>query len=156
MTAQQLFYDCLSAQKATSPYGPSRMPAVCVAGYHDFDRLKAELLEDKHYLTLLESTNQLFDPDAEQVCKNFFNRKSGPPFGETVLKDPESEKCANVSDIDDPELDALQLVPKNEVCNPEKVPALDELQLKSQMDYFEFCGAVVYRALAMQTGFVFA
>lgn len=134
MNVQTLFFDCLNRQKALSPDGAQKMPLVCIAGYKDFDLLRASteqvIIDEFTAFEAPEEAKQKVGVPPPLETGSQFVPTKGPPF-------------------DPPGTDPTEKF----VAFP---PTPDPLQAASQIEWFNFCGANVFRALAMETGFVFA
>lgn len=143
MGVQNRFFDALEFAQSWSGNlsARDRMPFLCVVGYDDFAELMSAAQRDSSYSL---------------------------PLNLPLPGDPEAEKSAGTGPINDPELDALQLIPK---INPAwveagkvlhcDIPGLrptlpDDRQLASQTEWFEFCGCKCFRSLCNPRGFSFA
>ena len=146
--AQTRFFDALAlAQEKCA--APNNMPHVCIAGYNDFQELLSECWRDSTY--------------------------SLPIAGTLEIEDAEELKTKLIEEIEDPELRALQLIPKQSQLvgkewDPEVKPSkkidprdpsptltdADSRKALSETLSFEFCGATVFRSMNIDRGFFFA
>jgi hypothetical protein len=137
MSAQQRFFDTLKAELVKMAT-PDRMPLICIAGHQDFDLLKSEAKRDVNY-----SNAGLLEFETGEIIA----QPGEPADLPTVRLDSSEVTQALPAFVNEPNV-VGEFVSKSST--------LDERQSASMIETFNFCGAQVFRALSMETGFIFA
>lgn len=147
MSAEDRFYRALRAEQESCA-NPEKMPYLCIAGFADFDELNAEqgakimALADA-WLAASSDPAKTWSPECTSSLPSFQNTPHDIlRVNDTPHPDPQAQNNRHQH----PELSQ----------GPADVLGLDNRQLESQTEWFEFCGCKVFRAMSQPRGFVFA